>query len=593
MRRISGLLLLIYITWMSSFAYATTPVHAIAMNGTPKYKAGFSHFDYVNPNAVKKGNIKLNAIGTYDSFNPFIIKGVAADGIGLTFDTLMIQSDDEPFTAYGLIAEKIEMPKDRSWVTFHLNPKAVFHDGSAITAEDVKFSFDILIEKGSPLYKRYYGDVTAVKILNPSTVKFVFRNGDNRELPLILGQISIVSKAYWQNKDFSKTTLTPPLGSGPYKVKSFQAGKSITYERVKSYWAKDLPTMKGRYNFDSIHYDYYRDQTVALEAFKSGEYDFIQENRSKQWATLYTGPQFNSGNIIKETIKHELPLGMQGFAMNSRRDLFKDAKVRQALTYAFDFEWSNKNLFYGQYARTHSYFSNSELASSGLPSKEELAILNPLRDQIPPEVFTQEYRSPSTKGDGNNRQNLREAVKLLKSAGWMIKNKKLIHSKTGKPFSFEVLLYSPSFERVILPYKKNLAKLGIDVKIRMVDTSQYVNRIRSFDYDMLVVVIGQSNSPGNEQRYFFHSESANAAGSRNYMGIQNPAIDKLVDMVINAPDRQQLIYRTRALDRVLLWNHYIVPNWHYGKYRVAYQNIFAKPKVQPKYDIGFYNWWIK
>jgi microcin C transport system substrate-binding protein len=504
-----------------------------------------------------------------------------------------VQSSDEPFTVYGLIAEYMEIPEDRSWITFYINKKAKFNDGSSITAEDVKFSFEILIKKGSPVYKRYYSDVTQVKIIDKYTIKFIFKNNENRELPLILGQIPIFPKKYWETRDFSKTTLEPPLGSGPYVIKSFKAGKYVVFKRVHNYWARNLPVMKGRYNFDEIRYDYYRDQTVALQAFKSGEFDFIQENRSKQWATLYKGPNFENGNIVKETIKHELPQGMQGFAMNLRRNKFKDIKVREALIYAFDFEWTNKYLFYSQYKRTESYFSNSELAARGLPSKEELNILKPLKNLIPNEVFTKEYKAPVSDGSGFNRKNLLIAMNLLKQSGWEIKNKKLVNKKTGKPLKIEMLLMSPAFERVILPYKKNLAKLGIEMKIRLVDSSQYINRVRSFDYDMIVVVIPESNSPGNELLYYFYSESADIPGSHNYMGIKNSAIDKLVKSIISANDREELVYRTRALDRVLLWNHYIVPNWHYGYFRVAYWNKFKKPEIQPKYALGFFNWWIK
>jgi microcin C transport system substrate-binding protein len=566
--------------------------HAISMDDTPKYSENFTHFDYVNPNAKKGGFVKLSSIGTYDSFNPFVIKGVSADGLNLIYDTLMVQSDDEPFTEYGLVAKYIEYPKDRSWVIFHINKKARFHDNTPITAEDVKFSFEILIKKGSPIYRRYYSDVSKVEVLDKYRVKFTFKEGSSKEAPLILGQLNIFPKKYWEKHDFSKANLEIPLASGPYKIKSFKAGKSITYERVKNYWAKDLPVMKGRYNFDKIRYDYYRDQTVSLEAFKSGEYDFIQENRSKQWATMYKGPMFNSGKIIKEVIRHYIPLGMQGFAMNTRREIFKDKRVRHAIILAFDFEWTNKNLFYSQYKRTESYYSNSELASRGLPSKEELEILEPLRDLIPEEVFTKEYKAPKTDGTGNNRLNLRKAMKLLKQAGYKIENKKLV-DKNGKPFVFEVLIRAKAFERVMLPYQKNLAKLGIKMRIRLVDSSQYINRIRNFDYDMTVVVIGQSNSPGNEQYYYWDSKMADVKGSMNYMGIKNPAVDTLTTLVVSAQTRKDLIYRTRALDRVLLWNHYIVPNWNYPYFRVAYKRKFAKPKIQPKYSLGFFNWWIK
>jgi len=574
---------------------APSPVHkthAIAMNGAPKYAKGFKHFEYVNPDAPKGGFIRQQSIGSYDSFNSFIAKGQAVTGIALIYDTLLSSSSDEPFTEYGLIADEIEMPEDRSWVIFHLNPKARFNDGKTVTVKDVIFSFNTLITQGHPFYKKYYADVKKVEDLGDRRVKFYFGESTNRELPLIVGQMEVLPEHYWKNRDFTQSTLDAPLGSGPYKIGDFKAGRYVKYERVKDYWAKDLPVNKGRYNFDQIQYDYYRDGTVSLEAFKAGEYDFREENNSKLWATMYTGKNFDKGWIAKETISHELPRGMQGFAFNTRRSMFQDRKVREAIGTVFDFEWSNKNLFYGQYTRTSSYFTNSELASSGLPSSEELKILNPLKKDLPPEVFSKAFILPKNSATGNIRKELRKASRLLKEAGWVIRDKQRVHKKTGKPLSFEILLVSPAFERIVLPFKKNLKRLGIEVKVRVVDSSQYINRLRSFDFDMVVAVFGQSLSPGNEQRNYWTSASAQVAGSRNVMGIQNPAIDHLVDLVINAPDRQSLITRTHALDRALLWGHYIVPHWHLSYYRVSYWNRFSRPKITPKYAFGFLTWWI-
>jgi microcin C transport system substrate-binding protein len=570
----------------------TQPQHGIAMNGAPKYQEGFPHFDYVNPEAPKGGKIRLHSIGGFDSFNSFIAKGESADGLGLIYDTLMTSSDDEAFTEYGLVAEKIETPEDRSWVIFHLNPKARFQDGHPITAEDVIFTFNTLIEKAAPFYKSYYGEVAQVEDLGEGKVKFHFQEGVvNRELPLILGQLPVLPKHWWEGRDFSKSTLEPPLGSGPYRIKDFEAGKFVAYERVKDYWAQDLPTRKGSGNFDEVRYEYFRDSTVALEAFKAGEYDFREENTSKFWGTMYVGERFDNGQIQKQEISHELPRGMQGFAFNLRREIFEDRRVREAIGYAFDFEWSNDNLFYGQYRRTNSYFMNSDLASSGLPTPEELAVLEPFRKDLPEEVFTQEFTVPKTDGSGNLRSQLRAASRLLNDAGWTVKDGKRFNAQ-GQELSFEILLVSPAFERIVLPFAKNLERLGIKANVRTVDTSQYIERVRKFDFDMMVTVIGQSLSPGNEQNDFWSCEAAQTEGSRNFIGICNPAIDELVKLVVAAPDRQTLIHRTRALDRALLWNHYVVPHWHINYFRLGYWNKFSRPKVTPKYSLGFFNWWV-
>ena len=567
--------------------------HAIAMNGIPKYKEGFQHFEYVNPDAPKRGMVRLSSIGTYDSFNAFISKGISGDGLGMMYDTLSTGSSDEAFTEYGLVAEKIEYPEDRKWVVYHLNPKARFHDGEPIKPEDVIFTFNTLIEKGAPFYKSYYGEIVKVEKLGTRKVKFHFsQDTTNRELVLITGQLPVLPKHYWEGKDFSKSTLDPPLGSGPYRVMKFEAGKYIIYERVKDYWGVNLSVHRGMNNFDQVRYDYYRDATVALEAFKAGEYDFRQENNSKLWATAYTGKSFDQGLLIRNEIHHELPRGMQGFAFNSRRSIFKDPKVREAIGYAFDFEWSNKKLFYGQYKRTDSFFENSELASSGLPSAGELALLKPLREHLPDEVFNREFKTPVTDGSGNVRKQLRIAKKLLEEAGWQVKDRQLVNTESGEAMKFEILLISPAFERIVLPFSKNLEILGIKASIRVVDTAQYINRVRAFDFDMMVMVIGQSLSPGNEQHNYWHSESADTEGSRNFMGIRNPGIDKLIRHVIEAVDREALVTSTRALDRALLWGHYVVPHWHINYFRLSYWNKFSRPRITPKYSLGFFTWWI-
>jgi microcin C transport system substrate-binding protein len=595
MRIVTFLVILAVLFSCPSGAFAeetVTPVHAVAMHGKPKYGPDFQHFDYANPHAPKGGDVRLYAIGTFDNLNSFTLKGISAVGLGGLYDTLLTQSFDEAFTEYGLLAESIEMPEDRSWVAFTLRKKARWHDGKPVTVEDVIFTLNVFKTKGHPFYRAYYANVAGAEKIGERKVKFTFSGGENRELPLITGQLPILPKHYWESRSFEKTTLEPPLGSGPYKIKSFQPGRTITYTRVKDYWGKDLPMNRGRHNFDTIRYDYYRDSTVALQAFKAGEYDFRQENSSKDWATAYDVPAVHGGLIKKELVPNERPTGMQAFIFNIRRPFFKDRRVREALTYAFDFEWANQNLFYGQYTRTSSYFSNSELASRGLPTPAELIILQPFRDKIPKEVYTKEYRPPSTLGEGRIRANLRQAMQLLKEAGWVFRNRKLVNDKTGVPFSFEILLSQPTWERISLPFAKNLKRLGIDARVRTVDAAQYQKRMEEFDYDMVVDVFPQSLSPGNEQRDFWSSASADEIGSRNTIGIKDPTVDALIDLVISAPDRESLVFRTRALDRVLLWGHYLIPHWHIRSFRVAYWDKFDRPGVTPKYSLGFDTWWV-
>ncbi len=570
-----------------------TVSHALSMyGGDTKYGPGFKHFDYADPRAPKGGAVKLAAIGTFDTLNPFVLKGVAAVGVTDTFDTLMVPSADEAFTEYGLVAESVELPADRAWVIFTLRPEARFHDGSPMTVDDVIWTFQTLKTKGHPFYRSYYSKVTSVEQVGPRQVKFTFSGGENRELPLIVGQMAVMSKKYWSTRDFGKTTLEAPLGSGPYRIQSLEPGRSITYERVKNYWGAELPVNIGRFNFGSMRFDYYRDTAVALEAFKAGAYDFRPENVSKNWAKAYNIPAIADGRIKKEAIKNEIPTGMQAFVFNTRRPMFQDPRVRHALAYAFDFDWTNTHLLYGAYTRTESYFSNSELASRGLPSADELEILQPFTGKVPEEVFTAEYRAPSTAPPRSIRESLLEALRLLRAAGWVVQNEKLVDSRTGQPMTFEILLNDPSFERIVLPFTKNLERLGITARVRTVDTAQYQYRSDNFDFDVTVSVWGQSLSPGNEQLDNWTSERANVPGSRNLAGIRDPVVDKLVDLLISAPTRRDLIARVRALDRVLLWGHYVIPHWHIQAFRLVYWNKFARPATAPKYSLGFDTWWI-
>ncbi|WNK00484.1 extracellular solute-binding protein [Thalassospiraceae bacterium LMO-JJ14] len=568
------------------------PQHGLAMHGDLKYGPAFTHFDYVNPNAPKGGEIRLGAIGGFDSLNPFIIKGNAAGGASFVYDTLLTSSADEAFSEYGQLAKTVRTPEDRSWVEFTLRDEARWHDGKPITADDVIFSFNILVEKGAPFYRFYYGSVARAVKLGPKTVRFEFKPGENRELPLILGQLPVLPKHYWETREFDSTTLEPPLGSGAYRVKSVEANRNIVLERVKDYWGQNLPVNVGQNNFDIIEFEYYRDAQVAIEAFTGGRFDFRQENSSKAWATAYDVPAVKKGQIKLEKFDHDRSSGMQGFGFNLRRDTFKDPKVREALAYAFDFEWSNKNLFYGQYTRTRSYFDNSELAATGLPSDAELKLLEPYRAQLPAEVFTKEYNPPKTDGSGNIRGNLRTASKLLRDAGWVIKDGVRVNEKTGKTLEFEVLLSSPLFERVVLPFAKNLEKLGVKARARTVETAQYRRRIDTFDYDMIVMNWGQSLSPGNEQRDFWGSASADQEGSRNSTGIKSLVIDALVEKLISAPDRQALITACHALDRVLQWQHLVIPHFHAGYDRIAYWDKFGQPKITPTRGTQFLSWWV-
>ena len=576
----------------SSFCKAEINIsHAIAMHGEPKYGLEFNHVEYVNPYAPKGGKVIFSTTGSYNSFNPFILKGTAAAGIENLYETLTTSSKDEAFTEYGLIAKTIEWPDDRSWVAFTIRDEAIWHDGKKITPEDVIWTFNTLVEKGHPFYKYYYGDILEVIKINDNKVKFKFKGTTNLELPLIVGQLPVLPKHYWEGKNFEETSMEIPIGSGPYKIKNFDPGRSITYELNLNYWAKDIPIKKGTENFGTILYEYYKDRSIEREAFKSGDIDFFNENTSKDWATSYDIPATKNGLIKKQLIENENPQGMQSFVFNTRKKIFKDKRVRKALSYAFDFEWTNQNLFYNAYKRTNSFFENSELASSGLPSTKELEYLNPYMDVLPKDLFTKEYSTPKTDGSGFMRNDLQKATSLLNNSGWEHINGEL-KNNSGEKFEFEILLVSPAFERIVLPFKNNLKKLGININVRTIDSAQYQNRLDSFDFDMIVSTFSQSLSPGNEQRNFWSTNAAETNGSKNLIGIRDPVVDLLIEKIISSKNRDDLINATRALDRVLLWGHYVIPQWHISAYRNLHWDIFNYPSIRPKYSLGSNTWWI-
>lgn len=572
--------------------------HALSLVGEPRMPAGFKHFDWANPDAPKGGRLRRWDMGTFDSLNAFSIKGQAAEALGMIYDSLMSSSPDEPSTEYGLIAQWASYPDDYSSVTFKLRPEARWHDGQPITVDDVIFSLNAL-KAAHPQYAFYYKNVISAEKTGDHEVTFRFDVKGNRELPQIVGELTILPKHHWQaigengeKRDITKSSLEIPLGSGPYKIKSVDPGRAIIYERVADYWAKDLPVRKGLWNFDEISYTYYRDMTPAFEAFKSGAIDVWNENSANRWATQYDLDAVKKGAIKKEELKNARVAGMQAFVLNTRKPQFTDPRVRQAFNLAFDFDTLNKTLFYGQYIRTGSYFANSELAATGLPQGREKEILETIKDLIPPQVFTTVWKNPSAANPMDHRNNLRQAVKLMGEAGWTIKNGRLTNAK-GEVMSAEFLLVQPDFERIVLPYIEDLKKIGIAATARIVDTSQYKRRLDSFDFDVVVGSFAQSHSPGNEQRDFWGSESAKHDGSRNLAGISNPAIDKLIDAIILAKDRADLVAATRALDRVLLWNNYVVPQWYYPFDRLASWDRFGRPEKLPSQSPGTtMSWWF-
>ncbi len=579
-------------------AEANTRHHALSLLGQPKFGPDFKHFDWLNPAAPKGGTVRLWALGGFDSLNPYTIKGSPAAAIGLIYDALMVSSPDEPSTEYGLVAAWVSHPDDFSSVTFGLRPEARFHDGKPMTPADVVFTFEQL-KKNHPHYAFYYKNVVKAEATGANEVTFTFDQKGNRELPLIVGQMPVLPKHFWEGKsasgearDLGRSSLEIPLGSGPYRIKEIDAGRSIVYERVKDYWAKDLPISIGQWNFDEIRYTYFRDRVPAFEAFKAGQIDFWQESSAKFWATGYDFEAASKNLVRKEEIPVARVAPMQAFVMNLRRPQFQDARVRRAFNLAFDFEWANKNLFFDQYRRVGSFFDNSELASKGLPTGLELKILEEVRNQVPPEVFTTEWKNPVNVGPQDARRNLAEASKLLTEAGWKPRNGVLVDGQ-GREFAVEFLIVSPDFERVILPYKTALERLGVKASIRVVDSAQYQRREDSFDFDIIVDTFPQSLSPGNEQRDFWGTPAADREGSRNTAGIKNPAVDKLIERLIFAKDREELVAATRALDRVLLWNHYVVPQWHTPYDRVASWDMFGRPANLPSQSISFQRiWWI-
>src|SRR5262245_19215346 len=576
--------------------------HGLSLFGDLKYPPGFKHFDYVNPQAPKGGTLRMSAYGTFDNFNPAVagLKGTAATGIGLTLDTLTTESQDEVSTSYGQLAEAIRHPADFSYVVYRLNPQARWHDGRPVTPEDVVWSFDVL-KKQSPMYVFYYRHVVKAEKTGEREVTFAFDGPGNSELPAIVGQLMVMPKHWWEatdasgnKRDITATTLEPMLGCGAYRVKSFEVGRRIVYERVKDYWGNDLNVNIGRENFDEYRYEYFRDLTVALEAFKGDQIDFRLENSAKNWATAYDFPAVNEKRVVLEEFPNRDHGLMQGYAFNIRRDKFKDPRVRRAFNYAYDFEEMNKQLSYGAYQRINSYFDGSELACSGLPEGLELQILETVRDKVPPEVFTTVYRNPVNGNPEAVRANLREATRLLREAGYEVRDRRLVNVKTGERFSAELLVQDPSYERFIVFYKPALERLGIDISLRVVDNVQYQNRLRTWDFDITIASWPESLSPGNEQRDFWGSQAADRVGSRNYIGIKNPAVDALIERIIFASSRAELVAATKALDRVLLWNHYVVPQFNYDKDRTARWDRFGRPDVLPKYGSagGFPStWW--
>ncbi|HAI33154.1 ABC transporter substrate-binding protein [Thalassospira tepidiphila] len=576
----------------TDLAPLTTRSHGISLYGDLKYGPDFHHFDYVNPDAPKGGKLLQSSIVAFDTLNPFTLKGNAAAGIGLIYDSLMVSSADEPSSMYGLIAREIELPQDRSFAIFHLDPRAKFQDGSDITAEDVKFSYEILLEKGSPVYRQVFSQIEGAEIIDELTVKFTFKPGNNRETPLTVAGISIMPKKFWDGKDFAKTTFEIPVGSGAYKVASIEAGRRITYERDPNYWAANLPVNRGQNNFDTIQYDTYLDPEVQRQAFLAGEYMIRSEHSSRDWNTAYNTPAVERGDIQKEFMPDNLPVGMQAYVMNNRLPIFSDQRVRRALQYGFDFQWLNRAMFYGAYSRTDSFFVNSELAATGIPTGDELALLEPYRDQLPARLFTEPYTLPDFDAPNGRREALREAMTLLNEAGWEVRDKVLVNKETGQPFRFELIIRQPGLEKIALVVKSRLKQLGVEMDIRLIDTGQWVNRIQAFDFEVTTFWWQQSLTPGNEQRVFWSSEAADQPGSRNFAGIKNPVVDAMIENITSANSWEELVAATRALDRVLLWGDYVIPQYYLGGDRMVWWNIFGRPDEVPLQGMSVMRWWI-
>ncbi|MBC2658975.1 ABC transporter substrate-binding protein [Pseudomonas sp. MSSRFD41] len=601
------LLLPLLISLALSFPASATLIesHGYAQFGTLKYPARFTHFDWVNPAAPKGGTLRVMAFGTFDTLNPYTFKGTSPVatpnflqyGVNELNEPLMVgtglyaPSGDEPTSSYGLIARSVEYSEDRSWVVFNLRPEARFHDGMPITARDVAFSYRLLLKEGHPQYRTNLQEVQRVDILGPQRIRFVLKRAGNPLLILRLGEMPVLPQHYWKDRDFKATTFTPPLGSGPYRITQVQPGRQLVFERVKDYWGKDLPVNRGFANFDRVEVEFYRDSDVAFEAFKAGEFDIYIEHQAKNWASGYDFPAVRRGEVIKAQVAHQIPTQTQGLFMNTRRATFADARVREALGMMFDFQWTNRALFSGAYQRALSYYPNSEFCATGVPQGREWLLLSPYREQLPASLFTQPFSLPSTDGRGIPRQTLRRALGLLGEAGWKLNGQRLQNS-AGQPLRFELMLVNPNLERILQPYVENLASIGIDARLRTVDRAQYKQRLDQFDYDMILMTLNQTLSPGLEQWQYFHSSQVAVKGSKNYAGIDNPIVDHLLEQLLAAQSRDEQLAAGRALDRVLLWQHYMIPNWYLNYHRLAYRNRFAFVTTPP-YTLGLGAWWLK
>ncbi|QXH75121.1 ABC transporter substrate-binding protein [Pseudomonas atacamensis] len=598
-------LLLISLALSSPASATITESHGYAQFGTLKYPARFTHFDWVNPQAPKGGTLRVMAFGTFDTVNPYTFKGTSPVttanflqyGINELNEPLMVgtgqysPSGDEPASSYGLIAQSVEYSEDRSWVVFNLRPEARFHDGAPVTAYDVAFSYRTLLKDGHPLYRTALQEVLRVDILNKQRIRFVFKRSGNPLLILRLGELPVLPQHYWKDRDFKATTFEPPLGSGPYRITSVTPGRQLIFERVKDYWGKDLPVNRGKYNFDRMEVEFYRDSDVAFEAFKAGEFDIYIEHQAKNWVNGYSFPAVRRGEVIKVQIPHQIPTQTQGLFMNSRRATFADVRTREALGLMFDFEWTNRALFSDAYKRTTSYYPNSEFSASGLPVGHEWLMLKPYKEQLPARLFTEPFTLPKTDGRGIPRETMRKALALLAEAGWNLHGQRL-QDKDGQPLRFELLLVNPSLERLYQPYIENLNSIGIDARLRTVDRAQYKQRLDQFDFDMISMTLGQTLSPGLEQWQYFHSSQVNVKGSKNYAGIANPVVDHLLEQLLAARTRDEQVAAGKALDRVLLWQHYSIPNWYLNYHRLAYRNRLAFVTTPP-YTLGLSAWWLK
>lgn len=598
-------LLLISLALSSPASATITESHGYAQFGTLKYPARFTHFDWVNPQAPKRGTLRVMAFGTFDTVNPYTFKGTSPVttanflqyGINELNEPLMVgtgqysPSGDEPASSYGLIAQSVEYSEDRSWVVFNLRPEARFHDGAPITAYDVAFTYRTLLKDGHPLYRTALQEVLRVDILNKQRIRFVFKRSGNPLLILRLGELPVLPQHYWKDRDFKATTFEPPLGSGPYRITAVTPGRQLIFERVKDYWGKDLPVNRGKYNFDRMEVEFYRDSDVAFEAFKAGEFDIYIEHQAKNWVNGYNFPAVRRGEVIKVQIPHQIPTQTQGLFMNSRRATFADVRTREALGLMFDFEWTNRALFSDAYKRTTSYYPNSEFTASGLPVGHEWLMLKPYKEQLPARLFTEPFTLPKTDGRGIPRETMRKALALLAEAGWKLHGQRL-QDKDGQPLRFELLLVNPSLERLYQPYIENLNSIGIDARLRTVDRAQYKQRLDQFDFDMISMTLGQTLSPGLEQWQYFHSSQVNVKGSKNYAGIANPVVDHLLEQLLAARTRDEQVAAGKALDRVLLWQHYSIPNWYLNYHRLAYRNRLAFVTTPP-YTLGLSAWWLK